>query len=87
MRKTLARSIMMIALSLPVAAANAQTAQPRNDNPNDPYTTTDRRNDTGKWGLLGLLGLVGLFGMKRADRTDRAATYRTNTASGTPVSR
>jgi hypothetical protein len=79
---------MVLALSVPVAAVRAQSAQPSDTNPNTTYgTTTNRHDDAGKWGLLGLLGLVGLFGLKRADRTDRAETYRTNAAGGTVPTR
>jgi hypothetical protein len=89
MSKFLIRSAIVLALSVPVAAVKAQTAsQPANDN-NAVTTTTDRHDDSGKWGLLGLLGLVGLMGLKRADRTDRAENYRTNTgtAGGTVPTR
>ncbi len=83
MLKFLQRSMIGVALSLPLALS-AQTAQPRADDPNPPYTAADRDDDTGKWGLLGLVGLAGLFGMKRADRTDRVVNTRTS-VGGTPV--
>ena len=72
MSKFLIRSAIVLALSVPVAAMNAQTAsQPSNDNNGVTTTTTDRHDDAGKWGLLGLLGLAGRARELRFLRTDR----------------
>jgi hypothetical protein len=54
------------------------------DQPTTTDTTYDRRDDSGKWGLLGLVGLLGLMGLKRKDEVVRTST---NLREGTSTAR